>query len=131
MHNNATAIYPMMHLGRPLPLSKKEVEAKDEQKKKEFVNRVRKKRDELTEEQVDVIKQAFKLFDEDGSGGIDPKELKEALRCLGFEASNADVKAMMAELDLDNSGSIDINEFIVMMKKKMVIRPGSFKYLVI
>ncbi len=41
-------------------------------------------RQELTEKQKKDIKQAFDLFDADGSGVIDIKELKVALRALGF-----------------------------------------------
>ena len=44
-----------------------------------------KKRSELTEEQKQEIKEAFDLFDTDGSGTIDAKELKVAMRALGFE----------------------------------------------
>lgn len=42
-------------------------------------------RQELTEKQKKDIKEAFDLFDGDGSGVIDIKELKVALRALGFE----------------------------------------------
>ena len=38
-----------------------------------------KKRTELTEEQKQEIKEAFDLFDTDGSGSIDPKELRAAM----------------------------------------------------
>ena len=47
-----------------------------------------KKRSELTEEQRQEIKEAFDLFDTDGSGTIDPKELRAAMQSLGFEAKN-------------------------------------------
>ena len=47
-----------------------------------------KKRSELTEEQKQEIKEAFDLFDTDGSGTIDPKELRAAMQSLGFEAKN-------------------------------------------
>ena len=43
---------------------------------------------ELIEEQKQEIKEAFDLFDTDGSGSIDPKELKAAMQSLGFEAKN-------------------------------------------
>ena len=39
----------------------------------------------LTEEQKQEIREAFDLFDTDGSGTIDAKELKVAMRALGFE----------------------------------------------
>lgn len=35
----------------------------------------------LTEEQKQEIREAFDLFDTDGSGTIDAKELKVAMRC--------------------------------------------------
>ena len=41
-------------------------------------------RQELSEKQQKDIKEAFDLFDADGSGVIDIKELKVALRALGF-----------------------------------------------
>ncbi len=40
---------------------------------------------ELTEEQKQEIREAFDLFDTDGSGTIDAKELKVAMRAIGFE----------------------------------------------
>ena len=33
----------------------------------------------LTEDEIDEIKEAFDLFDTDGSGSIDPKELRAAM----------------------------------------------------
>jgi len=40
----------------------------------------------LTEDEIEEIKEAFDLFDTDGSGTIDPRELKTAMQSLGFEA---------------------------------------------
>ena len=37
----------------------------------------------LTEDEVEEIREAFNLFDTDGSGTIDPKELKAAMESLG------------------------------------------------
>ena len=37
----------------------------------------------LTEDEVEEIWEAFNLFDTDGSGTIDPKELKAAMESLG------------------------------------------------
>lgn len=42
----------------------------------------------LTEDEIEEIKEAFDLFDTDGSGTIDPKELRAAMQSLGFEAKN-------------------------------------------
>ena len=42
----------------------------------------------LTEDEIDEIKEAFNLFDTDGTGTIDPRELKAAMQSLGFENKN-------------------------------------------
>jgi centrin-1 len=51
-------------------------------------NAKRYERPGLTEDEIEEIKEAFDLFDSDGSGTIDPKELKSAMQSLGFEAKN-------------------------------------------
>ncbi len=73
----------------------------------------------LTEEEVMEIKEAFDLFDNDKSGTIDTNELKQALKNLGIDAKNQTLTNMMADLDKDNSGTIDFDEFIDMMTAKM------------
>ena len=74
-----------------------------------------KKRSELTEEQKQEIKEAFDLFDTDGSGTIDAKELKVAMRALGFEPKKEEIRKMIADADRDGSGVIDFPEFLDMM----------------
>lgn len=74
---------------------------------------------ELTEEQRQEIREAFDLFDTDGSGSIDAKELKVAMRALGFEPKKEEVRKMIADIDKNGSGSIDFEEFLSMMTVKM------------
>ena len=81
-----------------------------------------KKRSELTEEQRQEIKEAFDLFDTDGSGTIDAKELKVAMRALGFEPKKEEIRKMIADADRDGSGVIDFPEFLDMMTQKMAER---------
>lgn len=78
---------------------------------------VRKKR--LTAQKRKEIKEAFDLFDTDGSGTIDPKELNVAMRALGFEMTPEQIHQMIAEVDKDGSGTIDFDEFVHMMTDKM------------
>lgn len=74
---------------------------------------------ELTEEQKQEIKEAFDLFDTDGSESIDAKELKVAMRALGFEPKKEEIKKMISDIDKDGSGTINFNEFLTMMTSKM------------
>ena len=81
-----------------------------------------KKRTELTEEQKQEIKEAFDLFDTDGSGTIDAKELKVAMRALGFEPKKEEIKKMIADADKGQGGVIDFTDFLDMMTVKMAER---------
>merc|ERR1712154_655692 len=73
----------------------------------------------LTDEQKQEIREAFDLFDTDGSGTIDAKELRVAMRALGFEPKKEEIKKMIQDIDKDDSGTIDFNEFLEMMTAKM------------
>jgi Ca2+-binding EF-hand superfamily protein len=55
------------------------------------------------------------------SGTIDAKELKVAMRALGFEPKKEEIKKMISDIDKDGSGTIDFNEFLEMMTAKMVL----------
>ena len=54
---------------------------------------------ELNEEQRAEIKEAFDLFDTNGSGIIDLQDLKVALRALGFEPAKSEIKTLINELN--------------------------------
>ena len=54
---------------------------------------------ELSHAQKLEIKEAFDLFDTDGSENIDARELKVALRALGFEPRKEDLKRIISEYD--------------------------------
>ncbi|XP_074649951.1 uncharacterized protein LOC141905096 [Tubulanus polymorphus] len=74
---------------------------------------------ELTEEQKQEMREAFDLFDSSGTGTIDTKELKVAMRALGFEPKKEEIRKMIANIDKDATGSIDFTDFISMMTQKM------------
>merc|ERR1711871_1633624 len=78
-----------------------------------------KKKTGLSEGQLDEIREAFSLFDNDASGAIDVRELKAAMRALGFEVKNEELKKMVTDIDNDGSGTIEFVEFLAMMTGKM------------
>jgi len=58
------------------------------------------------------------------AGTIDAKELKVAMRALGFEPKKEEIKKMITDIDKDGSGTIDFDEFLYMMTAKMVRLPS-------
>ena len=93
--------------GKAPPPPKKEFNAED------FVTLT------LPREEVIEIRRAFEIFDEDGSGIMDPAELKDAFINLGFTGQNKFVYQIMAELDDDQSGGIDFPEFLRLATAKI------------
>ena len=73
----------------------------------------------LPREEVVDIRQAFEIFDSDGSGIMDPAELKQAFIDLGFTGQNKFVYQILAELDEDQSGGIDFPEFLRLATAKI------------
>ena len=69
----------------------------------------------MSEDEIEEIREAFNLFDTDGSGTIDPKELKEAMQSLGFEAKNQTIFQIISDIDKDGTGDIDFEEFLDLM----------------
>ncbi|XP_057980729.1 calcium-dependent protein kinase 1-like [Malania oleifera] len=66
-------------------------------------------------ERQDHLFAAFSYFDKDGSGYITPDELQQA--CEEFGLEDVRIEEMIQEVDQDNDGRIDYNEFVAMMQK--------------
>uniref|UniRef100_A0ACD5UMS3 Uncharacterized protein n=2 Tax=Avena sativa TaxID=4498 RepID=A0ACD5UMS3_AVESA len=58
---------------------------------------------------------AFSYFDKDGSGYITQDELQKA--CEEFGIGDAHIEEIILDIDQDNDGRIDYNEFVTMMQK--------------
>ena len=56
------------------------------------------------------LRDAFKVFDTDGSGSISRDELKRLMTQLGQNLSEAELDAMMDEVDTDGDGEISFEE---------------------
>lgn len=72
---------------------------------------------QLTEEDVEDLKETFQMFDADGGGTIDNGELKSVLRKLNIDLSDTELKEIITSVDQNSDGEIDFDEFLQMMKR--------------
>lgn len=65
----------------------------------------------------ELLREAFKIFDEDGDGYIDAMELKRVLDCLGLDKGwdMNTIEKMVKVVDLNFDGKVDFGEFELMM----------------
>jgi len=63
------------------------------------------------------IKKHFDSFDKDGNGQVTVSELAEVLKSIGMSATDAEIKKLMKEVDLDQSGTIEFDEFLKFVEK--------------
>lgn len=62
-------------------------------------------------------RESFALFDKNGDGAIDVKELGQVMRSLGQDPTEDELKDMIHDVDSDNNGTIDFNEFLTIMSR--------------
>jgi len=72
-----------------------------------------------SEEQLAELKEAFSLFDKNGDGTISAVELGAIMQSLGQKPTAAELRDMIHEVDTNNSGAIDFNEFVQLMGRKI------------
>ena len=68
------------------------------------------RREELSTQHTKDIKEAFDLFDIAGTGTIEGKELRVALRALGFNPTREEIEELIGSTS--HSGRIDFHEFL-------------------
>ena len=74
----------------------------------------------LDEEAMEEIKEAFNLFDTEGKGNIDVRELKAAFRALGFQVKKAEIRQMFSDMEKDlSSATVTYDEFVEMVTPRM------------
>lgn len=83
----------------------------------------------MTEDQKQEIREAFELFDTEGIGHIDSKELKVAMRALGFEPKKEEIRKMLSVVDKEGTGLISYEAFLDLMASKMADRDSKEEVL--
>ncbi|KAL3505434.1 hypothetical protein ACH5RR_035275 [Cinchona calisaya] len=66
----------------------------------------------LSEEEINGLRQMFNNMDTDGSGTITFEELKAGLSSLGSKLSEEEIQQLLEAADVDKNGTIDYIEFI-------------------
>jgi calmodulin len=56
---------------------------------------------------VEDLREAFKIFDKNGDGKIDPKELRHVMTNLGEKLTDDEVDEMIQTADADGDGKVN------------------------
>lgn len=80
---------------------------------------VKKNSQQLTPEQKEELKEAFDLFDTEGSGKIDARELKVVMKALGFDPTREEIRSIIQDVDQDGTGLIEYQDYLDIMAVKM------------
>merc|ERR1711962_1988768 len=70
--------------------------------------------DKMTPEQREEFQQAFDVFKDD-HGNIPNEKLYSIMKSLGQNVPDVELQMMIQDVDTDDSGEIDIDEFMAMM----------------
>lgn len=61
------------------------------------------------------ILNAFRLYDEDGSGTISRDELKNVIELIGESMDDSEMEELVREADINGDGAINYQEFVNMV----------------
>ncbi|PON54423.1 Parvalbumin [Parasponia andersonii] len=75
--------------------------------------------DALTENQIAEFREAFSLIDRDSDGFVTMEELTGIILSLDEHPSKDEIGDMINEVDFDGNGTIDFDEFLNIMTRKM------------
>jgi len=67
---------------------------------------------QLDEATIKNYKAQFKTLDKDNSGDLNLQEVKYMMEKMGQAKTHTELKEMIAEVDTDNSGTINFHEFL-------------------
>jgi len=62
---------------------------------------------------------AFSVFDTNGDGTISAEEIRNVMREVGEDASDAEIQKVLGEIDEDGNGTVDYKEFSRVVTREM------------
>ncbi|KAH7372456.1 hypothetical protein KP509_17G005200 [Ceratopteris richardii] len=70
-----------------------------------------------------VLMEGFRALDLDGNGSITLRELISILKALGIQdIGEKDLRQIISDMDMDNNGTIEIDEFINMVTQEDIFQ---------
>ena len=76
------------------------------------------KRLAIPEDKINEYKEAFDMFDKDGSGTISVIEIVKIMKNFGYPIKKAEAQQMIADIDDNGDGELDFEEFVTLMEKQ-------------
>eukprot|EP00947_MAST-08B_sp_MAST-8B-sp1_P000093 g93.t1 len=73
----------------------------------------------LSKQEISEFREIFDLVDKDKGGSISKEELSDLMDTLGINATHEEIDLMINEIDDDNNGEIDFDEFVAVMSRKV------------
>ncbi|KAK2143764.1 hypothetical protein LSH36_814g00010 [Paralvinella palmiformis] len=74
--------------------------------------------EELSDEKIEELRSIFMLFDQNGDETITIKELGTVMRAMGQYPTEAELRAIISEIDADGNGIIEFHEFVDLMSRR-------------
>ncbi|KAK0583237.1 hypothetical protein LWI29_034967 [Acer saccharum] len=74
---------------------------------------------QLSEDQITEFKEAFCMIDKDSDGHITIEELTRVFESMEGHPTKEEVRDMISEVNFDENGAIDFNEFLNVMGRKV------------
>jgi len=91
----------------------------------EMIHKLQIKVEQRTSGALRQQREAYRLFDRDHGGFVEPNEFQRVAAELGFLLSDEDVIAFFRRHDKDGDGLLDIHEFAAAMQPKEGVAPRS------
>jgi Ca2+-binding EF-hand superfamily protein len=76
--------------------------------------------EDLTEEQIEMLRKAFDMFDREKTGQIETSMCGTILRTLGQTFDEGDLESIIEEVDADGSGQLEFDEFLTLCARFLV-----------
>ena len=73
---------------------------------------------DIPEDKIAEYKEAFDMFDKDGSGTISVNEIVKIMKNFGYPIKKSEAQKMISDIDDNRDGEIDFEEFVTLMEKK-------------